>query len=257
MLYPNSHKPLYEQFKEIIVMRIANGEYRSNDLLSSEREFAEQFNISRVTVRQAISDLVKDGVLVRKHGKGTFVASGSKGIIENALGKLVGVVEELAYRNVKISVCLIEKSYETVSEDVAKKLKTNLEYRIFKVVRVVTDDVGPIAIDYSYVLENIGHLLDKSDLTKDIVYAILENYGYKISTADQNISAGSPSAYEANLLEIDGLAPVLVSERITFVEGRIPIMFNRSIYRADRYKYSLALKRYPLGIKSIQENVRH
>jgi GntR family transcriptional regulator len=248
VLYPGNGKPLFEQLKDVIIQKITSGEYNPGECLPSERDLAQLYGVSRVTIRIALSDLVNDGILLKKHGKGTYVASKK---IEHSLGSLIGVVEELEMQHLNTSVIIHEKSFCKVSSEKCKKMNLADESIMLKVVRHVMVDNKPFAIDYTYLPESIAYLLDGYDLSKDVIYRILEKYGYKITTAEQTISAENPTPNEAGIIGIKVSSPVLVLNRVTYVEGNIPILYNKTIYQADRYQYGLSLKRYPIGLDSI------
>src|SRR5258708_22034678 len=94
-IYRNSPVPRYHQLKEILRERIQSGEWKAGDLIPSERELSEQYGISRMTTRQAITDLVNEGVFFREQGRGTFVSHRK---ITQQLIRLTGFTEDISAR---------------------------------------------------------------------------------------------------------------------------------------------------------------
>lgn len=240
MLYQGSAKPLYHQLKEVIVQKIQNGDYPFGHRLPGERQLAEIYNVSRITIRQAISELVTEGFLTRQHGKGTFVAD--RKIVHN-LGRLTGVVEDLALQNYKVDVTVLSKKIENASSEVRKHICLENETIVFGITRLLRTNNTPLAINYSYVPENIGYLVTTFNLEHDILFEMLERYGYKISHAAQYIGADKVSASEAKLLDYKAGAPALVVKQIIYVESGQPIMFAKNVFRPDKYEYQIDLKR--------------
>ena len=109
--------------------------------------------------------------------------------------------------------------------------------------RRVELDGQPLLVNYSYTSENIGCSLQDLDMRKDLVYLYLERNGYDITHANQTISANVADEHIAELLSIKQGSPVLEVTRTTYIKGNSPIMFEKSIYRADKYQYSFKLNR--------------
>ena len=244
MLYPGSAKPLYEQLKDILKQDIDNGDFKVGEALPGERQLMDLYGVSRVTIRQAIGDMVNEGLLYRIHGKGTYVAPKR---IERPLARLLGVVEELTKEGFKTDIKIIEVGNKESNPEISQHLKLAKSETVFLVSRIILADEQPLLLDYSYFPRSIGQFLSNTDLSKDLIYEQLELYGYKISDGTQRISAGRASQEEAKHLLCKVNSPVLVVKRTTFVEGELPIDYSISIYRGDRYQYNVNLKRHSSG----------
>lgn len=241
MLYPGSAKPLYEQLKDILKQKISIGEFKPDEALPGERQLMDMYDVSRVTVRKTIGEMVSEGLLYRVHGKGTFI---SHNRIERPLAQLLGVVEELTREGYDTGIEVIDVRNELPKSVISKELKLTDKETVFAITRLIQADHQPLALDYSYFPQTIGQLLGNIDLSRDLIYSQLELYGYKISYGEQSISAGKASAEEARHLHCTVNSPVLVVKRTTFVEGGLPIDYSVSIYRSDRYQYHVNLKRH-------------
>ncbi|MDN5362727.1 MAG: GntR family transcriptional regulator, N-acetylglucosamine utilization regulator [Moorella sp. (in: firmicutes)] len=241
MLYPGSAKPLYEQLKDILKQKITAGELQPGAALPGERQLMETYGVSRVTVRQAIAELVNEGLLYRQHGKGTFVAPKR---IERPLARLLGVAEELALEGLDIGIQVIKSGLQEAPPEARQELQLAEGETVFGVTRLITAAHQPLLLDASYFPPAIGQLLQNMDLSKDLIYTQLELYGYKISNGRQRISAGRVSREEARYLQCRAGSPVLIVKRTTYVEGGLPIDYSRAIYRGDRYEYHVDLQRH-------------
>lgn len=245
MLYPGNGKSLFEQLKDILLEKIKEGEYKEGDKLPSERELSEMYGISRVTVRQTLNELVNEGVLTKRQGKGSYVAFQR---IENRLDSLLGFVEEFAIKNSKCEVVLLRNELVTAPAEACIAMQAQEGTTMLLIVRHIFVDGRSIGIDYTYVPRHISYLLKGMDFSKDILYAFLEHNGYKLAYADQTITAEQPAEEEARLLKIEATAPMLAINRTAYVEGDRPIVYSRTVYRSDRYSYALTLKRYPIQV---------
>lgn len=244
MLYPGSAKPLYEQLKDILKQKIMAGELKPGEALPGERQLMDTYGVSRVTVRQAISELVNEGLLYRHHGKGTFVAPKR---IERPLARLLGVAEELALEGMQIEIKVIKTGAVDPTLEIRKELQLPDGETVFLVTRLIVAEQQPLLLDRSYFPPTIGQLLQNMDLSRDLIYTQLELYGYKIYNAEQRISAGRASREEATYLKCKIGSPMLVVKRTTYVEGGLPIAFSHTIYRGDRYEYRVNLQRHVIS----------
>jgi GntR family transcriptional regulator len=243
VLYPNITKPLYLQLREILVDLIESGELAPGEVLPGERTLAEMYDISRVTVRRCIGNLVEEGYVVRIQGKETAVA---KRKINHHLGILSGIVEELfSTEGITVTVKVIHKGSETASTNVRKRLKLNdaNKAQVYSFTRVLQKNGQPLAINYSFVPYDIGKIVDSLDLTKDKVFSYLENCGFKISYGEQEITSALCTKDEAGYLGYRVGQPVLVIRRTTFLENGYPILYEKTVYRGDDYQYSIQLQR--------------
>lgn len=244
MLYPGSIKPLYEQLKDIIKQSIANGYLKPGEALPGERQLMESYGVSRVTVRQSIGELVNEGLLYRKHGKGTFVAPKR---IERPLARLMGVTEELELEGYTVEMNVLKTECQNATPEIRHELRLAEEEPVFCVARLITVAQEPLTLDYNYFNQSIGQQLLNANLSKDLIYTQLELYGYKISTGKQKISAGKATKEIAKYLECQVSSPLLIAKRTTYVDGGLPIAYSQAFYKGDRYEYSIDLQRHPLG----------
>ena len=242
MVYAGNGKALFMQLKDIIALWIDSGELKPNDKLPSERALSENYRISRVTVRNALYELVQSGIITKCHGKGYFVSPPRK--IEYKLDSLMGFIEEFAVKKRKCETSCFHHEYIKPPMEVRSAFDMRANEKVFLLSRLITVDGEPLGIDYTYLPANVARLLDGMNLDNSILYRIFEKNDYKLATADQWIGAEKPTAAESEMLCKRPGDPVLAIYRKTRVEGGAVLDYSRTIYRADRYQYFITLKRY-------------
>ncbi|CEI80839.1 HTH-type transcriptional repressor YvoA [Oceanobacillus oncorhynchi] len=233
--YTNSI-PLHVQLKKILEQQIYNGYY--TEKLPSERELMDEYYVSRSTVRQSIEQLVRERVLERKPGKGTFVAIRT---INDWLGSLHSTSENIE----KMGMAPGAKLVASQEIEVFGRLKdvTGLDKaHHFKRVRYA-DDI-PMGIERHYYPVGLGKKLSQYNLDQEAFYELLEKE-LKVKTfqAEQEIKAGAATRNDAKLLHILEGASIIIAERkITDIHGDF-VEFERAHYRADMYSFKITLSR--------------
>lgn len=234
--------PLYHQIKEELLEQIESNLLRENEMIPSELELQAIFNVSRPTVRQAVSELIQSGHLYRKRGVGTFV---SKPRIERDAQELLGFTEEMKKRGITTSSVDINLSINTPSKSLATKLKVSESDLIITIKRLRLADDEPIGIHTSYIPYTILPKITIHDL-KGIqsLYGLFKNrFNINMAYAEEIIEATSASEEEASLLSIDIGYPVLFVRRFVYSEGDDLIEMAEMVYPANRYKYHTRLIR--------------
>ncbi|HHW10458.1 MAG TPA: GntR family transcriptional regulator [Firmicutes bacterium] len=244
MIIQGADVPLHVQLKNLIWMQIRSGELKAGDPLPGERQLSQQHGLSRTTVRQALNELVSDGVLYRKHGKGTFVASGK---FEQNLTWLRGFAEELRDKGLSPRVKVLAAEMRPVPEEAAYKLHLQAGQQAAFIQRLVSVGEEPLFVDRTYLVAQIGRMVLGADLVSTPIYVIVEQLGYPIRAGEQTIGAVSLSEEDAALLGVNPGDPALSIKRLTFVEMDSPIEYTEVLYRADRYQYSTRLQRKPMA----------
>jgi GntR family transcriptional regulator len=239
MLYPNVSKPLYEQLKQELRENIRSGLYKPDETLPGERRLMEIYKVSRMTVRQAIGDLVSEGFLYRRHGSGTFVA---ERVIDRPMVKLYGLAEELILSRKDLSVKLINAGLKSPTPQAKHELQLTDDEKSFSYTRLYSSKGKPILLTNANVTQSISKLLANVDIAKDVIYEHLEKCGYQIDFAVQSMQAGNPTPEEARYMGCPKNIPVLVVNRTTYIKGGYPIMYTRALY-SQEYVFTINLKR--------------
>ncbi|MDA1477004.1 GntR family transcriptional regulator [Bacillus changyiensis] len=240
MIKKDSHIPIYYQIETEIKKLVESANLKPGDLIPSEREFAETYGVSRMTVRQAVNNLVNEGILVRQRGKGTFIA---KPKIEQTLEGLTSFSEDMKSRGMSPSTKMLGFQIMDCDQRMALKLKINEGTSVYEVKRIRLADGIPMAYEISYL--PVGLL---KGLTEEIMYASLYDYientlSLKIARATQTLEPSIAYKAESESLDIDEGTPVLLIERYSYLEDGRPFEYVKSIYRGDRYTFIIDMKR--------------
>ncbi len=243
-IYRNSPLPRYFQLKEIMRERIRSGEWKPGELIPSERELSEKYGISRMTARQAITELVNEGLFYREQGKGTFV---SQRKITQQLIHLTGFTEDIRARGQRPGTKVLSATMHPADEETAEKLRINAGTPIFRLQRLRLADDEPLAIELSQISFKGCEGLLEEDLEHNSLYRLLESkYGIALMEADQELEAGLTGSEEAQLLKISVASPVLFTRRITYSDRNQPIEYAKAVYCGNKYTFYTHMKREQL-----------
>jgi len=236
--------PIYYQIKERIKGWIVEGEFTPGAKIPSENELSEMFEVSRLTVRQAVSQLTQEGFLYRKRGEGTFVTD-NEGLINSLSLELSGFMNDLFYYQIsQIKIKSAEIHRVAVSKRIREKLELDPEEREViqvKRVRFLRDRLFTYTINY--LPPAIGERLAVKDLYERPLMQILEqDLGIVFTEAVQTIEATFADQEVARHLEMSSGLPILTVERVMYTQRRKPIELFQSFYRGDLYKFIVRFK---------------
>ncbi len=243
-IYRHSPVPRYHQLKEILREKIRSGEWKPGDLIPSERELSETYGISRMTTRQAITDLVNEGVFYREQGKGTFV---TRHKITQQLIRLTGFTEDIRARGQQPSTKVLSAQMFPADEVVAEKLRISPGFLVVRLQRLRLADGEPLAIELSHLNFKGCEKLLEEDLEQNSLYRLLEaKYSVPLMEAEQELEAGLAGNDEAHLLKIHVGSSVLYTRRTTYTDRYQPIEYAKSVYCGNKYTFYTHLKREQL-----------
>lgn len=235
-----SQTPLYTQIREILRRRILDGSYPPHSQMPSESQMMSAFDVSRITIRQALGDLQKEGLIFKVMGKGSFVA---KPKAFQSLSRLQGFGEAMSSSGYETYSRLLSTRTVSAGPLVAQRLKVRPEAPVFEIQRLRYLNREPISVDVSYFPPEIGERLAQEDLATRDVFVILENdLGCNLTHADVQIEAISADESLARHLGIAEASPLLRIERLTYAGDR-PIDFEFLYYRGDAFQYRLRIDR--------------
>ena len=199
MLGKHNPLPLYLQLKAVIEDRIASGDWLPGTQLPSERELCEQFKISRITVRQAITDLVTEGRLIRTQGRGTFVASPR---IEQRLSNLTGFTQDMQARGQRPGSKVIQLETALALPNIARALQLKPGDCVVVLKRLRLADGEPVAVETGYFPDAVCHNLINEQLDGRSLYDTLrKSYNIQPTRAEQQLAAIACPAAEARAAE--------------------------------------------------------
>lgn len=227
--------PLYIQVKYALLEEIRSGHYRPHDRLPSERDLSSRFDISRMTVRQALLDLARDGTIYTRVGKGTFV---SEPKIDQELRTLTSFSQDVRSRGGKPTSQVLEAREAAASPEVAASLRLMPGTPVLILSRLRLADGMPLAIETANLPLALCPNLLSHDFAVESLYQVLRSeYGIEPAQAEQTIEAALAAPREAELLELMPPAAVLRMQRLTRDGDGRPIEHVHSVYRSDRYKF--------------------
>lgn len=243
---------LYARIRDELRSQIITGLYQPHDRLPSESEFMARYGVSRITVRTAISELEKEGILFKLAGKGIYV---SKPKPFQSLGKLQGFAEAMAPHGHEIFNDVVSIETHPAGEEVAKNLRIPTGDPITEIRRVRYLNRAPVSFDITHVPALIGARLAREDLATRDIFLILENdYGIALGFADLAIDAvraGEECADKniaahlqiATHLQINRGDPILRVARLTHSADGTPIDFEYLYCRSDNFQFRLRIER--------------
>lgn len=238
---PLSAAPLYVQIKDTLRTRILDGTYAPHSRMPSEHELCAMFDVSRITVRQALGDLQKEGLLFRLHGKGTFV---SKPKAFQNVTSLQGFAEAMSSMGYEIVNQL--RSFRTVKADrhLAAKLNVPEGAPLVEIRRVRLLNREPVSLEQTWVPAALGKRLASADLATRDIFLILENdCGVPLGHADVSIDAILADDEIVDALRVEESSPVLRIERLTHDASGAPIDYEHLYFRGDAFQYRLRIDR--------------
>ena len=236
MLEKNSPKPLYQQLKDILVDAIDSEKWKANEKIPSENELSSIYGLSRMTVRSVLTDLVKEGLLYREQGKGTFVAEK----IVTVSPSYIGIREQLEKMGYEVETRIVECQEERSSETVAKKLNLLPGESVFKIKRVRYIKGDPISLHISYINARYKEKLTVEMLEKEQLCVLLsENYGIHKKKVSETLESVVASNEEAELLAVEKGHPLLLLRDVLYDEISRPYEYTKVVFRGDRIKIRL------------------
>ncbi len=233
--------PLYHQVRQSVERSIQQGTYQPNECVPTEEELAQLCGVSRITVRQAIAEMIEDGALYRQRPRGRLYVSPPR--IHQRLTRLRGFFSEdmltagLEPRTVVLSVTTVH------GERVAALLGCAPDAPIFRVERLHEGNGEPLALQTSYIPAAVCRDLDHHDLSQSLFRLIEEAYHEPITRAVQHIRVRETTRHEATVLRHTSHAYVLQVDRTSYAADATAVEHFTCTLRADRYDFTMDLDR--------------
>ena len=228
--------PLYRQIKSLILQALEVGEWRPGQVIPSEQELAARFNVSQGTVRKAIDEMAADNILVRRQGKGTYVASHNDPRQMYRFLRLVPEEGDLTHpRSVPID-CWRAKA----GQEASRLLAISPGTPIIILRRVLQFEQRPIVADEIYLPEEIFQGLDLEMLQgwNSSLYSLFETrFGLRMIRAQERIRAVAADRDAAALLQVEEGTPLLSVERVTYTYDDKPVEWRRGVYSTVGHYY--------------------
>ena len=228
-----SKVPLYYQLKEQIKQNIMSGKYKDGDLLPSEREFGNQYELSSTTVRRALNDLVQENFLERKAGKGTFVRMRK---VKRDLRKVIGFTKNIQEMGLHPSTQVLSVRVLDANLFARKRLGLIKGEKVVCLERLRLADGIPMMLETRYIRTDLCPGIEKENLSSSLWRVFEEKYGLKPSRHSQNMNIVRVSNHAAELLTLSKGAHVFLIIGVTYVRDNVPIECEKSLYRSDKYE---------------------
>jgi GntR family transcriptional regulator len=225
-------KPLYIRIQEYIAELILTGKLAPEHKIQSERDFSEDLGVSRMTVRRAITELVNEGLLERRHGSGTYVA---KPRVTYEAHEMVNYLQAMQERNVATASQLIEFGEIAASRRLAETLDIEIGNPIYRVIILRFANRVPVILERGFFPCSRCPGLEEWDLEKSSIYDLLTTvYQLKLGRISQTVEAVAATDTVARQLRVEEGFPLIMLSRIVFNADTInPEIFSQDFLRSD------------------------
>ncbi|MDI7259611.1 MAG: GntR family transcriptional regulator [Thermodesulfobacteriota bacterium] len=241
MLKNNESTPLYEQLKKILRQQIEEGEFKPDQLIPSERILCQKYHTSRITVRQAISEMINEGMLYRKQGKGTFV---SKRKINQGLTRIINFTRTVLDLGMKPSTRVLGNEVLPADFQIAKILDISITNQILKLRLLGVGDGEPLVSYESSFPLAIGKKMAREAIKREkkgISFSTYDLYGESVGLfpgmVNQTFEATVADESLASLMHVEKGGAIFMITSVFFTTDHRPLEFRKAMYRGDRYKF--------------------
>ena len=232
---------LYSRVETVLASEIAGGVLKVGAQLPTEDGLIERFEVSRITVRRAIQNLVSRGLVEIRRGKGTFVAAPR---ITQELTELSGFVEDMHAVGRKPTARVLGREIVTADTTVASHLALTKGQRVVRIRRVRLADGVPISFDETYLPLEIGKKIITNNLKVEPIFSLLERkYDVPLIEAEYKLEAVAATAEVATALRVKPGSPIFRIERTSYSTGNRPVDYERLYYRGDLVRFVTSLAR--------------
>jgi GntR family transcriptional regulator len=228
--------PLYRQIKGLIMQSLESGEWRPGEAIPSEIELAASYKVSQGTVRKAIDELAAENHLLRRQGKGTFVATHDEARAQFRFLRLMPDEGEQEYPASRLLDCKRARA----SAEIARLLELGAGDGVVVIRRVLNFADEPTVFEQIYLPGTLFRNLSAAIFNeyKGSMYKLFETeFRTRMIRAEEKIRAVAADAVAAELLRVREGAPLLCVERVAYSYGDKPVEFRRGIYRTDKHYY--------------------
>ncbi len=236
--FREGHGPRYEQLYRHLVASIADGTLRPETQIPPERDLAELAQVSRVTVRKAVGQLVEDGQLEQRRGAGTFVRA-PRARMDNSQSMLVSFTDYMRQRGKVPTSRILSAGLHAPTPAEQQALGLMASGRVARIERLRSADGVPMALEYSSWPADI---LPDPEAVKGSLYDHIRALGHVPTHAVQRVSAANLKVSEAQLLHMEAGQAVLRIDRTGYLASGRPVEFTRGLYRSDIYDFIAELR---------------
>lgn len=229
--------PLYHKVYLLLRQRLESGQFDPHEPMPGEHALAEQYGVSRLTVRRSLEALANDGLVTRRQGSGTFPVASAALAQPQRSSDIDSLLAHLSSMGVQTDVNVLEFGYETATADIARRLDLEPDSRVQKAVRIRRHKGCPFSHLTTYIPEDIGLRFQGKDLSSQPLLEIFRRIGVEVGGADQAITAILADLHTAGPLEVPIGSPLLSLHRLVRDSSGRPVEYLIAAYRPDRYEY--------------------
>lgn len=238
---PELPQPLYARLRDELRAGILDGRLKPHDKLPSESELSAAHGVSRITVRQALGDLQKEGLIVRLQGKGAFV---SHPRTSQSLNRLQGLGEALSGQGRSVHSQRLSMKNVRAPAEVAAQLRLEPGTPVYQLLTLRYVEREPTSVNSSWFVPGLGERIARLDLSgRDLIEVLESDLGQAVEQAHLDISACPMPRREARWLKVDAGAPALRVHRVLCAQADQPLQVETAIYPAQAFSYRLSLRR--------------
>lgn len=238
MIDRNSRVPIYAQIEKYFLNLIESGDLKPGDLFPSETILSKELSVSRMTIRQAINNLVLNGYLERSRGKGTFILERNADKIELPLDKLRNFSKVAQNSDKPVKNEVVDFKIIPATDEIARLLTIKKGEKVYYMERLRCLGDTPAVLEQTHMRYDLFE-----DMTEEIIKASKYKYivekGYKIKGSKREILAEVPLGQVAELLKLKRNEPVLKAKSIAYFEDGTPFEYNEISYNQNKYKFTL------------------
>lgn len=239
--------PYYYQIREQLRARITSSTLQPGDALPGEAQICSETGVSRMTARQALSQLASEGLVVRQRGRGTFVAA-PKTTLPGFQGLELSYTQLMQHAGMNPSTRILRQEVLPASEEVAGQLRITPGEPVVHIVRLRMAAGEILAIEASYISARLVPGLEQIELTNLSLHNLLEQrFGLIPAYATDTLEISVAGPYEAGLLQILEGGPVVLVNSLNCLADDTPLAFNHIVHRGDRFRSVLRRTRTPAG----------
>lgn len=235
----NDPWPKHHRVYLVLRQEILEGNYPPDQSLPNEINLAQQFGVSRITMRKAMERLNREGLVERFRGKGTFPIAPKEASPVQA--SISGVLENLIAMGLNTDVEVLDFGYVVASSDIASRLQLTPGSVVQKATRIRSHHGSPFSLLTTYVPEPLGRTFTKEDLATQPLLLLFARAKVRISHAKQTITAKLATPKQADLLTMEPGDALLCIRRIVFDEHQQPVEFIEGFYCPDTYEHEVSL----------------
>lgn len=245
---PSLPTPLYHQIYLALKKHIRAGDYAFDSVLPGEKELCRLFDVSRITVKRALSELAAEGYVSRHRGRGTVVRFRTTSPIVR--GNFDGLLENLIQMGVNTAIKLVMLEEVKAQGDVAEALEVEEGYALQHAVRLRSIEKEPFSYLNTYVPADLMGNITRADMESTPLLKLLAQQGIEVASARQTITAVGADAQIAQALDLSIGAPVLKISRVIKDVNLVPVQYIIAYYRPDRFEYEMKLTSFDGGFAS-------